>query len=42
MFSPRSLIFMKDGKNVTIDDSNFEYLQNIFKIIFCTKNGPMD
>ena len=37
MFSPRSLIFMKDGKNVTIDDSNFEYLQNIFKIIFCTK-----
>lgn len=42
MFTPRSLVFSGDGKTITIDENNFEYLQNILKMVFCTKNGPMD
>lgn len=42
MFTPRSIVFIKDGKNITIDENNFEYLQNILRMIFCTKTGPMD
>lgn len=42
MFSPKSLIFLKDKETITIDENNFEYLQDILRLIFCTKNGPMD
>ena len=42
MLTPRSLVLMKEGKTVTIDDNNFESLQEILKMVFCTKTGPMD
>ena len=42
MFTPRALVLLQDGKNITIDENNFEYLQDILKMVFCTKNGPMD
>lgn len=42
MFTPRSLVLLQDGKNITIDENNFEYLQDILRMVFCTKNGPMD
>ena len=42
MFTPRALVLLQDGKNITIDENNFEYLQDILRMVFCTKNGPMD
>lgn len=39
MFTPRSLIFVKDGNNITIDESNFEFLQEILKMIFCSRGA---
>ena len=42
LFTPRSLVLNGDDKNITIDENNFEYFQDILKLVFCTKNGPMD
>lgn len=43
MFSPRSMVFQdQDNQNITIDENNFDFLQNIMREIFCSKNGPMD
>lgn len=42
LFTPQSLIFTGQGKTITVDGNNFEYLQDILKMVFCTKNGPMD
>lgn len=42
VLSPRSLIFMSSEGNITIDENNFDYFQDILKLIFCSKNGPMD
>lgn len=41
-FTPKSLILNKDTQLVTIDENNFESIQDIFNLIFCTKTGPMD
>lgn len=42
-FTPNSLLMMKqDSDTIIIDENNFEELQEIFKMIFCAKNGPMD
>ena len=43
LFTPRSIV-LTGGANgsITIDESNFESLQEILKMVFCTKNGPMD
>lgn len=42
LFSPQSLIFQgEDGPHI-VDSSNFEFLQDMVKTIFCAKNGPMD
>ena len=41
-FTPRSLVLSQEGQNITIDETNFEYLQDILRLVFCTKNGPMD
>lgn len=36
IFSPKSLIFQKDNQNtILVDESNFFYLQQIIKAIFC-------
>lgn len=42
VFSPRSLILMSSDGNITIDGNNFDYFQNTLRMIFCSKNGPMD
>lgn len=41
-FTPRSLIFIGDGQTITVDENNFEYLQQTISEICCVKNGPMD
>lgn len=40
--SPNSLIFSQGETMVHVDESNFDFLQNILREIFCSKNGPMD
>lgn len=42
LITPRSLIINDEGENIMIDESNFDYLQDILRMIFCSKNGPMD
>lgn len=42
MFTPRSLVLQKEGHSALIDETNFEYLQNILRLVFCTKTGSMD
>lgn len=34
-YTPRSLIITNNGDNITIDESNFEFLQDAFKAILC-------
>lgn len=41
-FTSKSLILNRDTQLVTIDENNFESIQDIFNLIFCTKTGPMD
>lgn len=41
-FTPRSMIFMGDGRTVTLDENNFEHLQAAISSICCLKTGPMD
>ena len=42
MVTPRSLIFSSKGETTTVDENNFEILQNVLKEIFCFNTGPMD
>lgn len=42
LFSPRSLILSSKEGNITIDEGNFDYLQDKLRLVFCTKNGPSD
>ena len=42
MFTPRSLILNKEGGQVLIDENNFDSLQEILRMVFCTKTGSMD
>ena len=39
MFTPRSLLLKNDTGMITIDESNFEVLQDITKNIFCVSNS---
>lgn len=41
-FTPQTIIFVKDGQNLMVDNNNFDAMQDILKKIFCAKNGPMD
>ncbi len=41
-FTPRSMIFMGEGKTITLDENNFEHLQAALSSICCLKTGPMD
>lgn len=42
-FTPRSLIFTApELPTATVDESNFEDLQEILKLVFCANSGPMD
>ena len=42
MMTPRSLILMREGKQTLIDENNFEHLQDVLRLGFCTKTGSMD
>ena len=42
LFTPKTLLLNKDAEQVIIDESNFEALQKVLRLIFCTSNGPMD
>lgn len=41
-FTPRSILFIGDGCTITLDENNFEYLQQAISSICCLKTGPMD
>lgn len=40
--TPRSIMFMQEEQAVTVDDHNFNAFQDVIKLIFCDKTGPMD
>ena len=42
LFTPNSLLFQQDDNNIIVDINNFEQLQDIFRLVFCMKNAPMD
>lgn len=42
MFAPRSLILSSTEGNITIDENNFDYFQEMLRLVFCTKSGPSD
>lgn len=42
LFTPNSILFILDGDNIVIDESNFEIFQEYLRMIFCMKDGPMD
>lgn len=42
IFAPRSLILSSSEGNITIDGDNFDYLQDMLRLVFCSKNGPSD
>ena len=40
IFTPRSIIFSKEGQeDIIVDENNFEFLQGILKEIFCFNSG---
>ena len=41
-FTPRSMLLIQDGVNVTIDEGNFEILQSVLIQQFCIKNTDQD
>ena len=41
-FTPRSMIFVGENGMITLDETNFEYLQAAISSICCLKTGPMD
>ena len=44
MISPRSLIFrsIDNNETFTVDENNFDSLQEVMRLVFCSKEGPMD
>lgn len=43
MLTPRSIVFQdKEKGTLSVDESNFEDLQEAMRLVFCAKNGPMD
>ena len=42
MFTPMSMIITGEGETITIDENNFDFLQNAISNICCIKTGPMD
>lgn len=42
MITPRSLLFQGEGDSHMVDESNFEHMQEIIRVVFCANTGPMD
>lgn len=41
-FTPNSILFIKDGNSVFLDENNFDIFQECLKDIFCFNNSRMD
>lgn len=41
-FTPRSILLMGEGQTITIDENNFQFLQEAITNICCLKTGPQD
>ena len=41
-FTPRSIILLGDNNSVTIDENNFNFLQNVLAAVCCLRTGPGD
>ena len=42
ILTPRSIILQGKGESITIDESNFEALQQVITHVFCINTGPME
>ena len=42
ILTPRSLVLSDENGQILIDENNFEYLQEVLRLVFCTKTGSMD
>ncbi len=42
LLTPAAIAFNKDDNSIVIDENNFEILQEVLKLIFCSSSGPMD
>jgi len=42
LFTPMSLIFTQGEISITVDNTNFNALQETLRLVFCAKDGPMD
>lgn len=42
LFTPRSLLFSQGDNTILIDENNFDYLQEVLRLVFCTKTASMD
>ena len=42
VITPQSLLLTSPGQTITIDDQNFEALQEVLKSVFCINTGPQD
>lgn len=42
IFTPRSLVLKKEEQTITIDENNFQYLQEIIRDVFCLNSGSND
>ena len=40
MFTPRSMILSGKGETITIDENNFDFIQNTIGQICCLRSGP--
>ena len=42
IFTPRSILFNREGENLIIDEGNFEDLQKVLRQVFCLSNAAQD
>lgn len=42
MFTPQSILLNKGDETAIIDINNFEILQEVLRLVFCSSNGAMD
>lgn len=42
MMTPKSIVVNEEGASHMIDEDNFEAFQEVLKLIFCAKTGPMN
>ena len=41
-FTPRSIILIGNEQTITIDETNFEFLQDMLSLVCCLRTGPGD